>query len=191
MKSRYFAVQLAALLGFLLLLSASAFAQDAYQYRADRISTQGRITSMTREGDQYRITLNHGAYAYYVPLATMQNRDLRVGDRVRIDGLVNGDIVNADLIAFPGEPNYVRDPMYRGVPYGSTGWMSGVVQNTNRHMGYLTLRDDSTGLNYKIDVRHMDRQRPINVWGIRPGDHISVNGGWENSDTFNALRIEY
>src|SRR5438132_11611424 len=121
MKNKQLTV-VAAVVGLMLLLSsAAAFAQDNYQYRADRISTQGRITSMTREGDQYRLTLNHGAYAYFVPLAIVQSRDLRVGDRVRIDGIVNGDVVNADMVAFPGEPNYLRDPMYRGVPYGSTG----------------------------------------------------------------------
>lgn len=182
----------AAVVGLMLLLSsAAAFAQDNYQYRADRISTQGRITTMTREGDQYRVTLNHGAYTYYVPVSTVVNRDLRVGDRVRIDGLISGDVVNADMVAFPGEASYARDPMYRGVPYGSIGWMSGVVQSTNRHMGYLTVRDDANGINYKIDVRNMDRSRPINVWGLRPGDHITINGGWENRNTFNATRIEY
>jgi len=180
MKNKQLTV-VAAVVGLMLLLSsAAAFAQDNYQYRADRISTQGRITTMTREGDQYRVTLNQGAYTYYVPVST-----------VRIDGLISGDVVNADMVAFPGEASYARDPMYRGVPYGSIGWMSGVVQSTNRHMGYLTVRDDANGINYKIDVRNMDRSRPINVWGLRPGDHITINGGWENRNTFNATRIEY
>lgn len=191
MKNRYFAVQLAVLLSFLFLLSTAAFAQDTYQYRADRISTQGRIMTMTREGDQYRITLNHGGYSYYVPVATVENRDLRVGDRVRIDGLVNGDVVNADMIAFPGEPNFARDPMYRGVPYGSSGWMSGAVQDVNRRLGYLTVRDDANGATYRIDVRHMNTARSVNVWRLRPGDHISINGSWENRDLFDAIRVEY
>jgi len=191
MKNKHLTLQLALAMGLALLLSASAFAQDTYSYRADRISTQGRITSVTRQGDMYMITLNHGGYTYDVPLAIAGARNLQVGDLIRINGLVSGDLVNTDLIALPGETYYVTDPMYRGVPYGSSGWMTGTVQSLNRHLGYLVVRDDATGANYKIDVRHMDRQRPVNVWGIRPGDHISINGGWEKRDTFNAVRIEY
>jgi hypothetical protein len=180
---------LAAMVFALGLVSTAALAQDAY--RGDRISTQGRITSIQLDGDMYRVMLNHGDYTYLVPVATVQNRGLQVGDRVRFDGIVNGDLVNTDLVAMPGDARYEHDPMYRTVPYGSSGWMSATVQSVNRHMGYLTVRDDATGGVFKVDVRHMDRNRPINVWAIRPGDHISVNGGWENRDTFNAVRIEY
>ena len=58
-------------------------------------------------------------------------------------------------------------------------------------MGYITIREDTSGRLIKIDVRHMDRARPVNVWGIRAGDRITVNGGWEKRDTFNATRVEY
>jgi hypothetical protein len=187
MKMKAVAVQLALVLT-LGLMSTAAFAQD---YRGDRISTQGRITSITRDGDMYRVTLNHGGYTYMVPVATVQNRGLQVGDRVRLDGIVDGDLVTTDLVAMPGDARYIHDPEYRTVPYGSSGWLSATVVSTNRHMGYVTVRDDATGGIYKIDVRHMDRNRPINVWALRAGDHISVNGGWENRDTFNAVRIEY
>src|SRR5947207_3305611 len=74
---------------------AAPVAQSDYQYQADRISSQGRITSISREGDQFRVELNHGAYAYYVPASMMRGRDIRVGDQVRIGGLVNGEAVNA------------------------------------------------------------------------------------------------
>ncbi len=36
--------------------------------RSSRPVATGGITSMTREGNQYSITLNHGEYSYYVPL---------------------------------------------------------------------------------------------------------------------------
>ncbi len=191
------AARLAAVGGLAMLLSTAAFAapqQDyrgQYQFRADRISTQGRITSMTREGNQYSITLNHGEYSYYVPLAMVRNRDLRVGDQIRIGGLVTGDTVSADMVAFVGEPYYTSDPAYRGVPFGSTGWMSGTVQRADRHLGYLEVRDDSTGEVIKIDVRHMNLRRPVNVWGVRAGEHISINGSWEHRDTFDARLIQY
>lgn len=187
---------LAAASGLALLLSSAAFAapqpQDTeYHYRADRISTQGEITAMSREGDQYKVVLNHGSYAYFVPMATIRNRDIRIGAVVRIGGVVNGDTVNADFIAFSGEPTYTSDPMYRGVPFGSNGWLSGTVMSVNRRLNFITIRDDASGVPTKVDVRTMDTRHSVNVWRTRPGDHISVNGAWENRDTFDATRVQY
>ena len=184
--------------GLAVLLCSSAIAspqpQDNrgdYHYRGDRISTQGEITTMSREGDQYRIELNHGSYTYYVPMATIHNRDIRVGDRVRLGGAVSGDSVTADFVAFSGEPAYTTDPAYRAVPFGSTGWLSGTVINSNRRLNYITIRDDASGLPVKIDVRNMDTKRSVNVWRTRNGDHISVNGSWSNRDTFGVSIVQY
>ena len=170
---------------------AAAQPQDTTVYRTDRISTQGEITSISREGDQYRVVLNHGSYAYFVPASMIRRSNVRVGDQVRIGGVVSGDVVNADYVAFSGEPAYTTDPMYRAVPFGSSGWMSGTVTNVNRRLNYITLRDDASGLPVKIDVRNMDTKHSVNVWQTRNGDHISVNGSWENRDTFNAGRVQY
>lgn len=191
------AAQFAAATGLAALLATSTFAapqrddRGDYRYRADRISTQGSIASVSREGDRYRVTLNHGGYSYFISLGAIGNRDLRVGDQVRIGGIVAGDTVSADMVAFFGDPGYANDPTYRGVPFGSSGWMSGTVQSADRHLGYLTVRDDSTGDIIKIDVRHMNRHRPVNVWNARAGDHISINGSWEKRDTFDAMLVEY
>src|SRR5947209_2600130 len=89
-----------------LLLATTALALPAY--RADRISTQGTITNVTRVGDQYQITLNHGAYMYSVPVSMVTNHDIRVGDQVRLGGVITGDSVNTDYIAFSGTPAYAR-----------------------------------------------------------------------------------
>jgi hypothetical protein len=188
-----------------LLLGSSAFAapQDRRddrrdnrrdgrnEYRSDRISTQGRISDIRREGDRYRIMLDRGSYSYYVPVATVRDRNLRVGLDVRLGGFVAGDVVNVDLLAFRGDPNYAADPSYRAVPYGSNGWMAGVVQRVDRHLGFIAVRDDQSGQTVKIDVRHMNLRRPVNVWGIRAGEHITINGTWEKRDTFDARQIEY
>jgi hypothetical protein len=181
--------------GLAVLLGSAAFAapqpQDTSIYRADRISTQGQITSISREGNVYRVFLNHGSYAYNVPAPMIRSRDIRIGDVVRIGGVVSGDAVSADYIAFAGEPSYTTDPMYRAVPFGLSGWMSGTVLNVNRRLNYITIRDDASGLPVKIDVRNMDTKRSVNVWRTRLGDHISVNGSWEDHDTFNAGRVQY
>ena len=175
----------------LLLLGSVAAAAPLPDYRGDRISTQGTVTSMSRVGDQVRVELNHGSYQYYVPVSMLGSRDIRLGDQVRIGGTVNGDVVNADYVAFSGEPTYTRDPSYRSVPFGSSGWMSGTVTRLHQHYHYLTMRDDATGLPVKVDVRNLDERRSVNVWRTRPGDHISVLGSWENRDTFEANRVEY
>ena len=194
MKRKWITLSMAGALAVLLGLPAmGAPHPDRYHggYRADRLTTRGRISSMALEGDRYRVELDHGGYIYYVPAATVRGRDLRVGSDVRLGGIVAGDTVNVDFVAFPGERYYVTDPNYRAVPYGSSGWLSGTVERVNRHLGYLTVRDDATGDWVKIDVRHMNMRRPINVWNIHAGNHISVNGSWENRDTFDARRVEY
>lgn len=178
------ATKLAMALAFVLLVSTAAFAQD---YRGDRISVQGRITSMQRMGDQYQVNLDHGRYTYYVPVADVHNRDIRTGDQVRIDGFVTGNnTVNAQLVAFAGEPAYASDPYYRTVPYGATGWMSGTITQYNRRLGYMRMRDDATGALVKIDTRSVPERLTV-----RRGDHVSVNGSWEQRDLFQATRIEY
>ena len=181
--------------GLTLLLGSPAFAaqqvQTTVQYSPDRISSQGSITSITRTGDQYRVELNHGSYTYYVPLSMVSANDLRIGDTVRIGGLVNGDNVNADYFALSGQPAYAADPMYRTVPFGSSGWLSGTVVDSNRHLNYITVRDDATGQMFKVDTRRMDTKRSVNVWRTSVGDHVNVNGTWENHDTFRANRVQY
>lgn len=203
------AARLAVATGCVLFLSTAAFAQQDYRpqdqdhrqqdqnrrgdqdhrdYRADRISTQGRITAMQRVGDQFRITLNSGRYTYYVPADRLRNREPRIGVQVRIGGIVQGDVVNSDMIAFSDEPYYNNDPNYRAVPYGSRGWLSGTVTDVNRRLGYLSLRDDADGRIVKVDTRHLDSRMRLNA---RRGDHLSVNGSWEQRNLFDAARIEF
>ena len=183
---------LAVLLSTSILAAPQDYRRDtATEYRADRLSVQGRISGIRRAGDYYTVTLDHGTYSYNVPIATVGTRNLHPGDVVRLGGLVNGDIVSVDMLATPGEAYYAADPNYRAVPFGSDGWMSGTVQRVDRHLGYLEIRDEASGQTFKVDVRHMNLRKPVNVWGIRAGDHISVNGSWENRETFDARRIEY
>jgi len=72
--------------------------------------------------------------------------------------------------------------------YGN--YMTGTVQSTNRDLNYLTVRDQS-GRDIKIDVRNLDTRGSVNVWNLRQGDRIAVNGGWENGNTFRAATVSY
>ena len=201
MKNRSsFAVRLAGASGLALLLSTSVFGVPqvyrrdarATEYRTDRISTHGRVSLAERQGNRYRVRLDHSDYDYFVPVETVGERNLNVGIDVRLGGIVAGDLVNVDMVALPGEAYYINDPNYVAVPFPSNGgWMSGVVQNVNRHLGYLTIMEDSSGRIVKIDVRHMDVRRPVNLWDVKGGDRISINGTWEARGNFDARRIAF
>ena len=44
----------------------------------------------------------------------------------------------------------------------------------------------------KIDVREMDTRRSPNVWNLRAGDRITVNGSWApNHDRFQAEMVRF
>lgn len=202
--------RLAAAAGLALLLGSTpivAAPMQEYGYQQQtRMSTVGTVTSMSREGDQFRIVLDNGQYAYWVPMSVVGDRDLRIGDRVRLSGLANGDAVNVDTIAFPGDRYYngsnynnngyynngrYNNTGYTGLPYGQSGWMNGMVTNVNRHLGYVTVRDDATGRFFNVDVRHMNTRRPFDVWSLRNGDHIAVLGSWERRDRFDAQQVRF
>lgn len=168
----------------LLLCAPMAMAQSG------RITYQGHVTSMVTDGAGYRVTLDNGGYSYWVPASTITDRNIRVGDYVRFDGYGNNGIVTVDTAAYLGGPDYRpyynNQPMYSSAPAGA---MSGTVQSVNRHYNYFEMRADGTGRMVRVDVRQMDTRNSVNVWRLRPGDHINVTGGWENRGRWQADRV--
>jgi translation initiation factor IF-1 len=204
--------RVAAASGLALLLSVPAAAQNLsnngyynnngnYAYQNGRIAMEGRITSMTRHGSTFDVRLDNGGYLYNVARSTVRSRGLRVGEVVRLEGYANGGAVTVDNVmlasdpnwSYRGNPNSYPNGMYSGSTYGmnSANFMTGIVESTNRHYNYITVRDANTGQRFKVDVRQMDTGRSVNVWRLRPGDRVAVNGGWENSDTFQANTVNY
>ena len=172
----------------LLLCAPIAMAQ------AGRITYQGHVTSMVADGAGYRVTLDNGGYTYWVPAATISDRNIRVGDYVRFDGYGSSGLVTVDSAAWLGDRYYnpqvspYGQPMYSSAP---AGVMVGVVQSVNRHYNYITVRDQVTNRLVKIDVRRMETRDSVNVWRLRPGDRINISGGWENHNTFQADRVYF
>ena len=60
----------------------------------------------------------------------------------------------------------------------------------NRELNYFTVRDNATGQPVKIDVRDMDTRRSVNVWNLRTGDRITINGSWDG-DRFKAEMVGF
>jgi uncharacterized protein DUF5666 len=110
---------------------------------------------------------------------------LRAGDPiVATGGWTNRNRFQADRVS--------TQPMTSASAYAnSANFVSGTVQSTNRDLNYLTVRDDLTGRLVKVDVRQMDTRHSVNVWKLRAGDRVSVNGSWENGETFQASTVSF
>src|SRR6202040_3075284 len=67
--------------------------------------------------------------------------------------------------------------------------LTGTVVNVNRDLNYITVRDDVTGRNFKIDTRSMIGRGSLDVWNLRAGDRVSATGDWANNETFRADRV--
>ena len=112
---------------------------------------------------------------------------LRNGDVVTTQGswTKRGQTFRADYVNFGSGL-----PMASG--YQSPNLVSGVVESINRDLNYFTVRDDATGRSVKIDVRDMDTRRSVNVWNLRAGDRITVDGSWTgDNDRFKAGVVRF
>ncbi|HEX7191492.1 MAG TPA: hypothetical protein VF381_07950 [Thermoanaerobaculia bacterium] len=179
----------------LLLCAPMAMAQSG------RVSFQGHVTGIVadRDGDGYRVTLDNGGPSYWVPESALTERNIRVGDFVRLDGYSNDGHVTVDAAVWLGGPNYTpyqrnyenrtyeNRQTYAAAP--DEGALTGTVQYVNRHYNYIDMRADGTGRMVRIDVRNMDTRGSVNVWRLRTGDHINVTGGWEGRGHFQADRV--
>jgi len=110
---------------------------------------------------------------------------LRNGDLVTTHGKWSKATFRADFVNFA---NTV--PMASGTE--SPNALTGTVESINRDLNYFVLRDDASGQSVKIDVRDMDTRRSPNVWNLRTGDRITVNGSWtRNRDRFQAEMVRF
>lgn len=112
---------------------------------------------------------------------------------LRNAGRLAGALAMAALLSLPGAA--VAQSLRTGAGidgvYSSANMISGIVQSSNRNLNYITVRNQATGQDVKIDVRQMDTRQSVDVWRLRAGDRIVANGGWENRDTFQANRVNF
>jgi len=111
---------------------------------------------------------------------------LRNGDLVTANGkwTRNRGSFRADFVNFGDNA-----PMTSGS--SSPNVIVGTVESVNRDLNYFTVRDSATGQPVKIDVRDMDTRRSVNVWNLRTGDRITINGSWADHDRFKAEMVGF
>lgn len=147
--------------------------------RPNRVSIEGRIRTLAREYDGYRVTLDRGDYLFRVPDSVVGRRPLRVGALIRFAGVTRGGYVWVDEVVWPSDRD--RDDDY----------LTGRVERVNRFEQRVWLRDDRGRL-IEVDGRSIgegERRYRQDLTDLHRGDRVTLRGRWERG-TFRAYRIE-
>jgi hypothetical protein len=181
---------IAAAVAFTMLVGTSAFADSRRQdetwrggsnrrnesNRSDRdnerVTVEGRISSLARERDGYRVNLDRRGYSYWLPSSRLRGRDLRVGLSIRLGGVFRGGMVYVDDLGY--DDGYVR----------------GVVDRIDYRRGILTLRDEYSGRFVTVDMVRADRRSRIGLDDLRRGDYVTLAGDWTRGGIFQAYRVD-
>jgi len=198
----------AAAVAVVVLVSSSAFADwrsqnetsrdrdrggwsDRGTYRDnERVTLEGKIRSMDRRGDGYRVELDRGNYSFFVPERHLRNRgrDLRVGVSIRLGGVFRGGSIFVDAVDFLGGGGY------GGGYYDSRAenFLRGTVERIDFRRDTIVLRDQQTGRFVTVDMRGADRRaRSVDLEDLRRGDFVSLSGDWRGGGVvFFADRVE-
>lgn len=195
----------AAVMAVVMLVASSAFADwrsrnetsrdrdrgrqsDRGGYRDnERVTLEGKVRSMDRRSDGYRVELDRGNYSFFVPERHLRNRgrDLRVGVSIRLGGVFRGGSVFVDEVGYPGGGGY-----YDG-SYRSNDVLRGIVERVDFRRDTLVLRDQATGRHITVDMRGADRRdRSIDLEDLRRGDLVALSGDWVRGGVFSAYRVE-
>lgn len=189
-------------------MTATGAWENSETYRADRVmqpnpqalsrlsnGVTGTVVDVNR--NRNFITINDQATGQPVKIDVrgMDTRrsvnvwDLRSGELITTHGTwAKNGTLRADFVNFTS-----------AVPMSSGGYsanmpnmITGTVESVNRDLNYFMLRDEATGRPVKIDVRQMDTRRSVNVWNLRTGDRISVDGSWtKDADRFQAEMVRF
>lgn len=178
---------------------SSAVVVAAPRYERQNISVEGRITSITRERDGFRVQLDRGGYSFWTRDRSVASgrrgigrvSDLRVGVSIRIGGIYEprfGYVV-ADDIACIDEAGYRNDGYRNRDGYYVNTILRATVERVDDRR-FLVFAHDESGRFVTIDLSRADRHRGVDVRDLRRGDQITLAGSWVRGDTFSADRIE-
>lgn len=200
------AVRIIAAASFAMLAVPSTFADSrpadgTWQLvaRHDRITVEGRITSIDRERGGYRVVLDHGDYRFFLNNLEVSRAprrmwvaDLRVGSFVRVRGYSNSrGWVDVDSVEWLGGGDRYGDRDRDRDRGYERGVVRGTVTRIDLRRERITLRQDGTNRFIEVNMERVDRHaRGADLDDLRRGDHVSLFGGWVRNDLFGAERIE-
>ena len=202
-RSKHLTFTTAAAFALAMLFALSAFADSRHPYRTarddrsgiieryrenDRVQAEGRISSVDRERDGYRVRIDRSGYSFWVPERAIRSRgaDFRVGISIRLGGIFRHGSIFVDVVDWP-DRGYGRDYGDRRVERRLTG----LVQRVDPYRGVIVIRDERTGRYINVDAGRIDdRPGRIDLNDIRRGDRIELTGDWTRDGNFRAWRIE-
>ena len=148
----------------------------------ERVTFEGRVTSIRQERDGYRVQLDRNAeYQFWVPQSHYrQYGQLRSGVFVSFGGYYRAGTIWVDQI----RDGYRNDRYYRGAR------VYGVVEDIDYRHEVIRLRDRETGRRIKVDADRLDRYSRVDLSDLRRGDLVELAGDWGRGHEFEAYRIE-
>lgn len=177
--------QLIAVMVVLLALAPAAFGQRPQRdsgrtmHRGnERITVEGRVRTIHRERDGYRVELDRNDESFFVPESALRNRsrDFRIGISLRFAGIFRNGIIVVDAVDWPPfQPR--REHRYADV-------LRGFVERVHHRSASLRVREERSGRLIDVDVR-----APYAVSEVRPGDYITLTGEWTDRNEFTATHI--
>jgi hypothetical protein len=186
-------------------ISATGTWENAETYKANRVmyanrhalnrlenGVVGKVESVNRDLNYITVIDQATGQTVKIDVRKMDPRrsvnvwQLRNGDLVTSHGTwAKNGAFRADFVNFGDTV-----PMASG--YDSQNVVSGTVESVNRDLNYFVVRNDATGQPIKVDVRQLDTRRSVNVWNLRTGDRITVNGTWtRDRDRFQAEMVRF
>ena len=163
------------------------------------ISGEGRIRSINRDGDGYRVQIEGNNRSFFLPEMSIRNAprgrgrasDLRVGISIRLGGYLDPrGYVYADSCDYIGDYGYNNDN-YHNDGYRSS-YVSGVVTAVDYRRNVMELRDGRSGRYVTVAMLRSDsrRNRRIDLDDLRRGDRVTLAGEWARGNVFQAWRVE-
>ncbi|HET7710386.1 MAG TPA: hypothetical protein VFL80_00500 [Thermoanaerobaculia bacterium] len=165
----------------------------------ERVTLEGRVTSLREERDGYRVQLDRARHQFWVPSSHLRHRrggsGLRVGVSIGFGGVFRGGVVYVDDVRWPGDYGYGGgyyddryDDRYDNRYDSST--LRGVVDRIDYRRGVIVVRDRRSGRYVTANIRIADRRSRIDLEDLRPGDFVTLSGEWSRGSYFQAYRID-
>jgi hypothetical protein len=149
----------------------------------ERVTVHGRVQSFNRERGGYRVQLDRGGYAFWIPDSRMRRGfDIRVGIDISLGGIFRDNAIYVDSVDY-GSGYGANRADYRD------DYVRGTVVRVDYRSRTLWLREDRTGRVINVDMRATSRGSRIDLNDLRRGDRVSLSGDWSRGGVFRAVEI--